>query len=513
MGVRLMGHGGHALFLLPFTQRVALQGASAVLVAAATPGLGNLYWLAGVALTPFVLSLRGLRGPGAFAWGLTGGFAFTALGKWSTFTNAVATLGYTGASLTAAVALFFAVQAAPVGLFAAFWQGLGRWRPRMLGPWLGGFLLAACFLVVSTIFPYTPAVMLTGAPVLIQLAEIGGEPLVLGLLMTVNLGVAHALTTWRVDLTSMLAIALPVVVCIGYGVWALAGLRVPGDAGVAVLALESDWPRGADRRMLLRDSPRARPRSAIELTRHGMAANPDCQLIVWPESASRPAVPDRQCERGQRLSLELHRPLLASCHDEDDAGLFVAARLYAPFQETVQHRKSRLVRRYETGLFAASDPAGETNLELLSTPVIAAFAPEICYEIHHSADLRRDVRAGAEFIVHTANFATFRSPKIAAWDLAMTQLRAVEIRRSIVRSVNGGAAGMVYASGNWTPGLSADGIGAVCHQVPVSATVTMNVRWGNRVFWSVFILLLITGLIEILLGRGGKNKQPTRGKL
>ena len=468
-------------------QRLALQGLSAVLVAAASPGLGNSYWLAGIALVPFVLSLRGLKPIAAVAWGLLGGMVYTALGKWGSFSSALSAIGYDGLGLHGAVLLFFLIQALPAALFALFWQWLKPWQDRLLAPWLGGYCFAACYLITPNIFAFTPAVMISNAPLLIQLADIAGEPLVLALLMTVNLGFARMIGLRRVDAAAVLAVTLPLLSSTLYGYFALDKWSVQSGPTVSVLSLRSDWPRNSSERLLLRDTRSGKRRSAIELTRAGIAANPDCEMIVWPESALKPTIPDRQCLRAQALAEELGRPLLASCHDGSAEASQLTARLYRPDGSSQQHDKARLVPGYERPLFSPADwfsdvPAAERTL--LGAAGIAPFSTKVCYELHHSADLRSDVLQGAQFIVHSANLATFGGPRLGAWDLAMGRFRAVENRRSIVRSVNRGAAGMITASGQWRGDRGRGGNPAVCHHAQLHQSLTLYTRWGHSLFWA-----------------------------
>ena len=471
-------------------QRVALQGLSAVLVAAASPGLGNAWWLAGIALVPFVLSLRGLSPLAALPWGLLGGIAYTALGKWGSFSSALSAIGYSGLGLHGAVLLFFVIQALPAALFALLWQWLRPWQNRLLAAWLGGYCFAAWYLITPNIFAFTPAVMISNVPLLIQLADIGGEPLILALLMTVNLGIARMILLRRVDAGTLMAVALPLLGGTLYGHVALNKWGSQQGASVSVLSLRSDWPRNSGERLLLSDTPSRKPRSAMELTRAGIAANPDCEMIVWPESALKPTIPDRQCLRAQALAEELGRPLLASCHDGSAEESQLTARLYRPDGSSQQHQKARLVPGYERPLFSPVDwfsgrPAAERSL--LGGAGIAPFSTKVCYELHHSADLRSDVLQGAQFIIHSANLATFGGPEIGAWDLAMGRFRAVGYRRSIVRSVNRGAAGMITATGQWRADRGRGGNPAVCHQAQLNRSLTLYTRWGDSLFWAMLV--------------------------
>lgn len=475
-----------------------LQASSGALVWCASPGLGEQFWLAGVALTPFLLSVHGLRLWPAAAWGLLGGLWCYLPGKWTTFANAIGAMGLSAAPETAAVVAFFVLFGAPFALFSLLWAVARPWQAHAAMPWAAGFVFAGLMVCAPTIFPYTPAVMLTGAPVLIQLAEIGGEALLLALLLTVNFGVAHLIATrcrrWRAGLA---AILMPVFVAVGYGQFALSKWSAPAAQTQHVLGLQAQWPRNSSDGLLLRDTARKRPLSAVELTRAGLANNPQCQFVVWPESPRVPTLPDKSCAVAAALSKQYATPILASCHGENALGPSFSARLFAQGGLAGEHLKSRLVPVYESGVFGSAGGlvAGE-GASVLRAPNLAPFSPSICYEIHFRHDLRQAARGGAQLFVHMASFTVFRSRHISEWDLAMTRIRAVETRRAIVRSVNAGVAGMVLPSGRWRHDIPAGQSGVTCHAAPLSTYLTVYSRYGDVLFWLltvVFIGVLMHG--------------------
>ncbi|MEN8720632.1 MAG: nitrilase-related carbon-nitrogen hydrolase [Oceanococcaceae bacterium] len=468
--------------------RLLLQALSGALVWAASPGLGEQFWLAAVALAPLFLSLHGTRGWRAAAWGGLGGMLYIVPGKWSTFATAIATMGVSALAQVAYVLIFFALFALPFALFAWAWQRLSAYHDAAAASWLGGFGLTALILHVPTVFPYTPAVMLTGSPVLIQLADVGGEPLLLGLLLTLNIGLAQLIAERRLCWSSGVAVLVPLAVTLSYGAYSLPHWQGPAQPSLSVLTLQGQWPWRSGDGLLLRDRIGSRPLSLVELTRAGLAASPNCDLVIWPESARVPTLPDRTCARGATLAAELGVPILATCHVPHEQAQSFAARLYTPDGLAGEHRKSRLVPMYETrwreDTFSLQPGGG---MQLLSAPDLPPLAPAICYEAHFRHDLRRSVADGAQWIAHMANFAVFRHIEIHHWDLAMTRLRAVETRRSILRSVNAGIAGVVQPSGEWEPAAAAGESAARCMPVPVQSGLSVYARHGDRLFWMLLL--------------------------
>lgn len=474
-------------------RRLGLQALTGALVWAASPGLGELYWLAGIALTPFLLSVHGLRPRPAAAWGLLGGWWYIVPGKWTTFANAIGAMSHGVVLEAASVVLFFLLFCLPFSALALLWSLAARWQRLALMPWAAGFGFAALIASLPTVFPYTPVAMISSVPLLIQLADLGGETLLLGLLLTVNFGFSRLLRMRRQGArAALVAILLPVFLVTAYGAWSLPHWQAVGTDSVSVLGLQAQWPNRSSDSLLLRDVARFRPLSAVELTRAGLAAQPQCELVVWPESSRVPSLPDRACARAAELSVEYATPILASCHDQDAQGRFFPVRLFTPQGLAGEHRKSRLVPVYEASLRRKpQDIQPGAGPDVLRAPGLPPLSPAICYEVHFRNDLRQAVKEGAQLFVHMANFSVFRSPRISRWDLAMTRLRAVETRRSVLRSVNAGVAGLVLPSGDWRSEVAPGKSGAACQTVPLHKQLTVFVRYGDSLFWTILVLLLV----------------------
>jgi apolipoprotein N-acyltransferase len=336
--------------------------------------------------------------------------------------------------------------------------------------------------------------MLSDSPMLIQLADIGGEPLLLGLLLTLNIGLARLMAERKLHWSGAVAALLPLGLSLSYGAFSLPHWQGPAQQSLSVLTLQGRWPWQSGDGLLLRDRPGSRPLSLVELTRAGLAASPNCDLVVWPESARVPTLPDRSCARGAILATELGVPILATCHVAQDQAQGFAARLYTPAGLAGEHRKSRLVPMYETRRGEDTPPLRPGGgMQLLSSPDLPPLAPAICYEAHFRHDLRRSVADGAQWIAHMANFAVFRHIEIHHWDLAVTRLRAVETRRAILRSVNAGVAGVVQPSGQWQPVAAAGESAARCMPVPLQSSLSLYARHGDQPFW-ILLLCFAAGL-------------------
>jgi apolipoprotein N-acyltransferase len=467
---------------------------TALLVWAATPGLGDQPVFAVLALTPYFLCLRGLRPRAATAWGLVAGLCYAVPGKFPPFYHAVTSVHPSWRGDLELAVLFGAV-AAPFALFGALWCALPRLQRGAIAPWIAGFGLASAILCCPQVFMYTPAVLISRWPLLTQLAEIGGEPLLLGLLLTLNAGLAQC---WpgAGNRGAVLAVLVPAALALGYGVWRLPQVDSEPSERLTVLTLQAQWPSGTPDAMLTRDLGLSAPRSAIELTRAGVAANPDVALVLWPETPRVTRLPDRSCIAAQRLAAELDTPLLITCHLADD---ILTTRLVTPAGIQAERRKARRVPAIERPLLEASDPLAEAG-----SPIAAAELPPllaaICYEIHFRHDLRRAVNAGAQVLLQQANLSLFRDWRGGELDLAMARIHAVELRRSLLRSVNGGSAGMVLPSGRWLAAGDAETSAFSAQRAPLRSDLTPYARFGDSLFW---LVLASMAALSVLRARPG----------
>lgn len=475
-----------------------MQAATGALVWAATPGLGGHAWVGCIALVPLLLSLHHLSGVAAFAWGLLGGLIYIIPGKWQTFANAAAANPSLPLPEFILVLAFFLLYASPIALFALWWGRSCARRPGWLTPWISGFGLAALITLTPTIFPFTPVVTISGAPLLLQLADLGGEPVLLGLLLTLQSGVALAIVHRRAGPAAwagpVLAMAVPLGLSASYGGYRLSQpLNAPAQT-VRVAGLQAHWPRMSGNRVLLRDRKDLAPKSAVELTRAVLAEHPSCEVVIWPET---PTVQTRDltCVRAKDLAAEYGRPVLATCTEEHGGESVQAAHVYGATGIAGTHVKIRLIPGYERSVsdWRGWFPAKRTA-DVFDPGDVAPFSASICYEIHFSGDLRAATRAGATWLSQSSNFNVFRSPLISELDLAMTRLRAVENRRAIVRSVNAGVAGLVLPSGRWQSDLDRGAVGASCHDVPIRHELSIYTRHGDRPFWLLATLLVLAGM-------------------
>jgi apolipoprotein N-acyltransferase len=136
------------------------------------------------------------------------------------------------------------------------------------------------------------------------------------------------------------------------------------------------------------------------------------------------------------------------------------------------------------------------------------FACLICYEDTDASLARHYVRPsepGVDFFVNISNDGWFRGTEEHQQHLAICRFRAVETRRSVVRSVNMGISAIIDPDGNivalpgatWRESKSVEGI--VRGNVPIDTRTTLYARFGDWLpvaAWLVFLGGIVVGFIR-----------------
>jgi len=449
--------------LLKVLWHIAAIVLSSTLINLAAPVGGGLTPLAFIAFAPWLAVLsRDLRPTMAFVSGLVMGLVYIIPLHWPTFAAAVAAGGAQGWKLHLTTMGFFFCYALPFALYAPLDCILQRrWTlPGPLWALLRAALLASLMCLVWAPFPYTPVVTITEVSSLLQVAAIGGEPLLLMLMLwpsAVLAGLFRQPFTRLVTMQALLPLVAGLLLVHVYGSWRIQQMdRAEADGAgqrLSALPLQMDLPHRSTAQMLTRDRPRGR-QSALELTRRALEEAPGCELVIWPEvpltaERSRPA-----CEQGGRITDSLGLPLLMQCYRQQDHQLVLSAEWLLPQverntnpQTNPWHGKSSLVPFYERPIFGEGMVAAGQPGTVFELDAQRRLIPTLCYELHSRKHMRQGVFNGGNIVAHMASFTPFSRHPIDRWDLAMAQLRAAEFGLPILRSTNRGPVGWIDANG------------------------------------------------------------------
>ncbi|MGE5131102.1 MAG: apolipoprotein N-acyltransferase [Sphingomonadaceae bacterium] len=477
---------------LPFVQILA----SALLLHLAVPqnGIAPTAW---VALVPLLFAVRGRSAGKAALIGFAFGVAsLAAMHSWffalpgANAINTSVLFGYLAlypAAWCAALALFMRRKLPWVVPGALLWV-LIDWLRSHAGPFA---------------LPWDPlAHSQTSDLALLQLAALGGAPLISFVVCLANTSIARA---WH----KRSGIAL---LCAAGGLGALhlyGALRVPAEG-----------PSSGTRVAIIQPADDSEPRPARferlrALTRQAMRERPD--LIVWPESAVdgyafRPDV--RRAVAG--FARELNAPILFGSADfgkyaksaggaadgtqfknqaylafPDGAvqGPYVKRRLvpfgeYMPLEGRVEwphwliSRQLHGIAGRAPGIFRLKDGA--------------ALGVVICWENYFTALSDALVRAGASVIVQLSDDSDFGASAEPAQHNAATALRAVETGRSWVQVSANGPSFFVDAYGRVGTQVGPIGVaGWAIAAVPVAYARTPYERFGLSWLWLTAVAVLL----------------------
>jgi apolipoprotein N-acyltransferase len=464
----------------------------------------NLTPLAGVALVPLLLALRGLRTLASLFTGLAWGtLMLWGIGYWvpGALANYWQQPYWFGLLFALGVAAVFVGQP-----FAVFGFGCARLQARWGGwtrPWLIAALYVGCELARARMLTGHPWLLLGYALVpdvtFIQMAEIGGVYLLSFALALTNAFVAEAIGTpgsFAIRGRRVIAALLVVASVWTYGRIRLSASLPASGPEVPVMVVQgnndlgSAWQGNFYYRGL---------EQYLQLTMGG-AARTHPRLIVWPEAAVTFFLEKE----------DLYRSAIARVLAQDGVDLIVggphaeeggAAPLYfnsaflvlpdgrvggrydkvhlLPFAEyfplrTIQFLRRRFERvRYFT---PADEPA------LLHT-AFGDVATLICFEAIFPEVVRRQTAAGASLMVNLSNDGWFGPTAGPDQHLMMVALRAVENRLWVIRATTTGVSAIIDPYGRITtqtaPFTAATLDGVV---VPMQVTTPYE-RYGDAFAW------------------------------
>jgi len=491
----------------------------------------NQGWLCWIALIPL---LAAVFAPGG-AWrraalGYLAGFLFFATTFWWLGSLAALYRNPWLLSIPALLALY-------MGLFFAFWAWfvgalLASFDPtRRFGSSLRnlmfGALGASAWVAHEWVrerlfggFGWNPlGVALHHDLPMIQIAEFTGTPGLSWLVVLVNLmavifvrrivaelgpGFSRRIR-WEFSFTVTLIAAV-----FAFGLRRLFHPEAGEDAPLRVVAVQPNIPQTdkfdseADERVMAQ---------LDQLTKLALLAQPDSQLVVWPESAIPRGMFDS--ERNYHFVVDLAQSgdfsLLLGTIDFDPQtreDFNTALLLTGRGSAHQSYRKMHLVPfgeylplRPVFGPFLGQLVPGDftpgreyTTLQLPRPPV--NLAALVCFEDTLGDLTRHFVIEGAQVLVNITNDGWFGQSPAAEQQLANAVLRAVENRRPLLRCANTGITGEVRPTGyveRWLPAFQ-QGFAAREIRVPVHPHLTFYTRHGDWLSNVAIGLTLLAGL-------------------
>lgn len=510
---------------LPLVARVLLVASTLALGLLSLPG-GRWPLLALVSLVPLGLALHNSSRTECFIYA----YACGVLGWIASTGGLVAGLSsYSRVSSGAAavlVALGCAYLALPYGVFGLLY-GRFQW---MTGR-RGALKTAACLTVLLSFFP-SPLPLdsshaLYGFPLLVQILDLGGQPLVLFTLLLINwllvdlvLRIRQRRNYW----SSAAWIASICVLVVGYGYFRLAGLRAEEgralrDRVLRVALIQPNIPLEGDSNPHSTDA--SNPfHTLLDQSADLFSAGHQIDLVVWPETPIRVSCEEEESgSLRPEISAIVARygvPFLINCaQPADDGKVYNTQLLITPGGRTYAYHKQilfplteyipgeRWVPELKTLLPGASRYAAGQESAVLPVKDSLGVFPAICYEILFPGQTQEFVRRGGNVMISPANDAWFGRTRIPEFEIAEGVYQAVQHRIPVVRVSNSGNSVAVKASGEIVPGSRTPAFTKTTRVVEVVAPRTRALYFfiGNSFLYALALGWLFSVVLDSLRKR------------
>ncbi|MFN8612113.1 MAG: nitrilase-related carbon-nitrogen hydrolase [Vulcanimicrobiota bacterium] len=221
------------------------------------------------------------------------------------------------------------------------------------------------------------------------------------------------------------------------------------------------------------------------------------EVVVWPE-ASLPLVEYTRLGGFPALGVEL---IFTDFEPGTQAGYVLARLLDRSGQSKAVYRKRKLIMM---GEWTPGDPkhsfqVGERD-ELLPSAAGPAL-PLVCFEglwPSFVADFHRHTGGRATWLVHLGSESSFGSDLACYQSLNLLSIRAIELRRPLVRADNSGVSGWIDSAGTVHEATRPFTQASLMLEVPIASQpqLTLYARWADRPLWLLIglsVLLQIAG--------------------
>lgn len=240
-------------------------------------------------------------------------------------------------------------------------------------------------------------------------------------------------------------------------------------------------------------------------------------LAVWPESVTPgPVQQPPYDELMRRLAQSSGAWQLVGSNRQEDGRQYVSAFLFSPVgEELPYYDKTHLVpfgefiplesalRRWFPQVQVLGELGGFTpgkwEQPLLQTGQIP-FGVSICYESLFPTLWRRQAKQGAKFFVQITNDAWFFDTDAPYQHLAVAVVRAVELRRPVLRAANTGISAVIAPTGRLLARaeLNTQAVLTANTALPLGQQTSFYVDWGDWFAW-VCAAIYFTILLSVMV--------------
>ncbi|WP_034922814.1 apolipoprotein N-acyltransferase [Gillisia sp. CAL575] len=140
----------------------------------------------------------------------------------------------------------------------------------------------------------------------------------------------------------------------------------------------------------------------------------------------------------------------------------------------------------------------QEDREIFNLKISEATAPIICYESVYGEYVTGYVRNGADFLTIITNDAWWGDSQGHKQHLSYAGLRAVETRKSVVRSANTGISAFINETGHVTKSLGYEKQGSIKSEITVNNKQTFYVKHGDYIARISQLLALFLFLFSVV---------------
>ncbi len=505
-------------------------------------------WLTLALYVPLALALRRAGPLSGFLTGLLFGVVAWAGGTWWLLHSMSSMLHLSLWQGLGALMVVWLYQGLPFGLFGLVCGWMNK-RGRRAGPVFCAGLLTLLIFIRPRLCPVSSAVSVALWPAFIQVADLGGEYLVLFLLLLLNWLLADLLFAFwqgqrRTALIRAIGFAVLLGIVLGYGTWRIdaygENAARPDGKKMTIASVQPAVPV----RWGTQEHPLAAFASADEMCLQSLSAYMGtvkrAGLLLFPEMPRFECLSSEFAASGLLAALlRLNIPALLPTDeyayapktqqivvDADQDFVVTTRKILAKYNSifvlepgnelTLAYRKVRLVPFSEATPLRTVFPAVQNILghslevtegdgpHLISINGLE-IQPLICFESGFPGLVRQGVSMGANVLVEVSNDGWFAARTAEMKHLGMGIFRTVEFRRPLVRCSNSGCGAFVRTSGELVANtLTPHGRSCVTSaEVCPSEVTTVYAVWGNCWLWAVVLLVLwrmgdaVTGRVRV----------------
>ncbi len=489
-------------------KQLLLAGISGALLTASFPSTG-LSWLAWIALIPLMISLKGQTIKDGFRLGLlTGGVHYLTLLYWLLHT--LMTFGHLPFYLSVPI-LFLLV--AYMALYPAIFAAVFSWADTQ------PVVILSAMPAVWVALEYFRSFFLSGFPweflgysqyrqlTLIQAADMTGVYGISFVILSVNVAgflvwqylserkTSNTMRNRRLAAGGMAVSFILVLYTLGYGQWRIssidAGISKSPSRKIAIVQGNIDQTVKWDPKFQISTTEKY-----IALSKSAIPSSPE--LIVWPETAAPfyflyNAGPTEMVIQGVRetgTSFLIGSPSFIR-RDDKPADYFNSAFLIDPNGNvTGKYDKVHLVpfgeyvplQKWFPFIGKLVEEVGDFKSGRKGQVLIWGDSPlgiQICYEMIFPDLSREMARNHAAFLINMTNDAWYGKTSAPYQHFSMAVFRAVENRRSLIRSANTGISGFIDPVGRIVASTPLFEEAVVTRSMPVLKTESFYTRYGD----------------------------------